>query len=92
MNPLAPFPRDVNLSWEENEYLFDLLGYRILNQALSEPQLRGINHWIDEQPPRQAGEWFNNIEVHSYQGHDGTNYCFKRQELIVLPEVSKLKV
>jgi ectoine hydroxylase-related dioxygenase (phytanoyl-CoA dioxygenase family) len=74
MNPLAPFPQNANLTKAENDYLFDLLGYRILKQALSESQLRWINNWIDEQPPRQPGEWFNNVEVHSYQGHDGTNY------------------
>jgi ectoine hydroxylase-related dioxygenase (phytanoyl-CoA dioxygenase family) len=74
MTNLAPFPRDVDLSDEEKDYLFDLLGYRILSNALNERQLKWINDWIDAQPPRQAGEWFGNVEVHSYQGHDGTNY------------------
>jgi len=74
MNKLAPFPDDDNLSEHERDYLFDLLGYRILRGALSPAQLAAINEWIDIQPPRKPGDWFDNVEVHSYQGHDGTNY------------------
>ena len=70
----APFPDSDDLSEPERDYLFDLLGYRILRGALTADQLRRINDWIDEQPPRKPGEWFGNVEVHSYQGHDGTNY------------------
>jgi hypothetical protein len=58
----------------ENDYLFDLLGYRILKDAISLDQLGRINDWIEAQPPRQPGEWVGNVHVHSYQGHDGTNY------------------
>jgi hypothetical protein len=74
MNKTAPFPDIENLSEYEADYLFDLLGYRILRGALSPAQLRAINKWIDIQPPRRPGEWFGNVVVHSYQGHDGTNY------------------
>ena len=62
----------------ENDYLFDLHGYRIVKNALTPAQVESINAWIDEQqnvqPPRRAGEWIGDVEVHSYQGHDGTNY------------------
>lgn len=62
----------------EHDYLFDLQGYHIIKGALTSDQVRRINAWIDEQqnaqPPRQAGEWIGNVEVHSYQGHDGSNY------------------
>jgi len=74
MNKTAPFPDSHDLSEYEADYLFDLLGYRILRGALAPAQLRAINEWIDIQPPRKPGEWFGNVEVHSYQGHDGTNY------------------
>jgi ectoine hydroxylase-related dioxygenase (phytanoyl-CoA dioxygenase family) len=74
MNQIAPFPKNTDLSQEENDYLFDLLGYRIIKGALTSAQLGLINEWINRQPPRRVGEWFNNVEVHSYQGHDGTNY------------------
>lgn len=70
----APYPDNENLSAYESDYLFDLLGYRILRRALSQDQLQWINAWIDAQPPRKPGDWFGNVEVHSYQGHDGTNY------------------
>jgi hypothetical protein len=64
----------VDMQAYENDYLFDLLGYRVLEQAISPDQLQRINGWIDAQPPRQPGEWVGNIQVHSYQGDDGTNY------------------
>lgn len=70
----APYPEGREYSAHENDYLFDLLGYRILKGALIPEQLHEINAWIDAQPPRKPGEWIGNVEVHSYQGHDGTNY------------------
>lgn len=67
-----------NAAQIENDYLFDLHGYRIIKGALSPDEVRRINAWIDEQqnaqPPRETGEWIGDVEVHSYQGHDGTNY------------------
>jgi len=75
MNPLAAYyPDDSKLSDYEKDYLFDLLGFRIVRQALSPSQVDRINEWVDSQPARKPGEWFNNVQVHSYQGHDGTNY------------------
>jgi len=73
-NPPAFYPDDSHLSEYEKDYLFDLLGFRILRGALSPSQVDGINSWVDSQPARNPGEWFDNVEVHSYQGHDGTNY------------------
>ncbi|HEX8832573.1 MAG TPA: hypothetical protein VF719_00145, partial [Abditibacteriaceae bacterium] len=64
----------VDMQAYENDYLFDLLGYRIIENAISPDQLQRINDWVDAQPPRQPGEWVGNVHVHSYQGHDGTNY------------------
>ncbi len=58
----------------EKDYLFDLLGYRVLDSALSSSQLQRINEWIDRQPPAQAGQWLGHVQVHTYQGHDGVNY------------------
>lgn len=75
MTPVAAYyPDDSNLNEYEKDYLFDLLGFRILRGALQPEQVENINTWVDSQPPRQPGEWFDNVEVHSYQGHDGTNY------------------
>ncbi len=58
----------------ENDYLFDLLGLRVLERVISPDKLQRINDWIDAQPPREIGDWVGNVHVHSYQGHDGTNY------------------
>jgi ectoine hydroxylase-related dioxygenase (phytanoyl-CoA dioxygenase family) len=74
MKTTAPINDESGLGEHERDYLFDLLGYRVLQGALTPDQLRRINEWVDAQPPRKPGDWFGNVEVHSYQGHDGTNY------------------
>ena len=74
MSNFTLYPDDAALSEYEKDYLFDLLGFRILRNALSSAQVAAINDWMDAQPPRNPGDWFGNIEVHSYEGHDGTNY------------------
>jgi hypothetical protein len=58
----------------ERDYLFDLLGFRIIDQALTPEQLQAINAWVDRQPQVETGTWLGHVEVHSYQGHDGVNY------------------
>jgi hypothetical protein len=62
------------LTPQEKDYLFDLQGYRVINDALTPLQLKEINDWIDDQPHVSTGSWLGNVEVHSYQGHDGINY------------------
>jgi hypothetical protein len=37
----------VDMQAYENDYVFDLLGYRVLEQAISPDQLQRINNWID---------------------------------------------
>jgi hypothetical protein len=60
----------------ENDYLFDLNGYRVIRGALSPDQVTRINAWVDHQTrePLTPGQWLGNVEVHSYQGHDGINF------------------
>ena len=62
------------LSEYEQDYLFDVQGFRVLSGALTPDQLGRINGWVDAQPPRLPGEWAGNVLVHSYSGPDGTNY------------------
>ena len=64
----------IDMRAYENDYLFDLLGYRVLEQAISPDQVQRINDWVDAQPPSTPGDWLGNVHVHTYQGHDGTNY------------------
>jgi hypothetical protein len=62
------------------DYLFDLLGYRVIQRALSAEQVGRINRWVDAHPPTKApaagesGEWIGDVELHTYQNHDGVNY------------------
>jgi hypothetical protein len=67
---MTPHP----LTPQEKDYLFDLQGYRVIDQALAPVQVAQINEWIDRQPKVPAGTWLGHVEVHSYQGDDGINY------------------
>ena len=63
-----------SLNSQEKDYLFDLQGYRIIDQALNPLQLKQVNDWVDRQKQVPTGTWLGHVEVHSYQGHDGVNY------------------
>jgi hypothetical protein len=67
-------PTPSNLTSQEKDYLFDLNGYRIIENALTPLQLSQINGWVDSQPLVPNGTWLDHVEVQSYQGHDGVNY------------------
>ena len=58
----------------EFEYLFDLNGFVILDNALSQAQLEAANSWIDNQPDVADGEWIGNVQLQSYSGSEGTLY------------------
>ena len=62
------------MTTEEKDYLFDLQGYLIIDNALTQRQLKWINDWIDAQPEVEPGMWLGHVEVHTYQGHDGINF------------------
>ncbi len=63
------------LTEEEKEYLFDLNGYLIIDNALNSEQLAWINRWIDSQPQDlPTGTWLGNVELHTYGKSDGLNY------------------
>ncbi len=62
------------LSDAEFEYMFDLNGFVILDDALTSSQLNSINSWIDAQPDVADGEWIGNVHTQSYSGSEGTLY------------------
>lgn len=63
------------LSEAEKDYLFDLRGYHIIDNALSPEQVEWINAWIDLQPrDLPMGAWIGNVETHTYGHRDGVNY------------------
>ena len=56
-----------------DEYQFDLYGYTIVKEALDPNHVRAINDWINDLPPLEPGQWYGNIDVHTYGAIDGTN-------------------
>ena len=71
---------------EQLDYLFDLQGYLILENAISEDDLAKLNKWIDDhweyvQQPwepndenRRIPRWIGNIETHTYNVENGVNF------------------
>ena len=58
----------------EKDYLFDLQGFLILDNALNTSQLNQVNAWIDDQEDVPNGTWLGNVETHTYSGNEGVNY------------------
>ena len=68
------------------DYLFDLQGYLVLENAISKPDLDETNEWIDahwayvedpweeETEDRRIPRWIGNIETHTYNIENGVNF------------------
>ena len=69
------------------DYLFDLQGYLVLENAISAADLHEMNQWIDdhesyvEEPwstdgdPKKKGRWIGgHIETHTYNEENGVNF------------------
>ena len=66
------------------DYMFDLHGYLILEQAISPADLAEMNQWVDDhwdsvthpEPGAEtvASSWLGNVETHSYGPDDGVNF------------------
>ena len=74
------------LSEEHEDYLLDLRGYRMLRNAVSQPEIDELLRWIDDSGVHcrsQVGRWVGgpespsavgNVELHSYYtAPDGSN-------------------
>ena len=71
---------------EFQDYLFDLQGYLVLENAISEEDLEKMNAWIDahwayvEEPwaenteDKRIPRWIGNIETHTYNIENGVNF------------------
>ena len=68
----------ASLSDADRDYLFDLRGFDILENALSAEQLEQINAFIDAHDiaELQTGEWIGHVETHKYGAStpDGINF------------------
>jgi hypothetical protein len=72
--PIAP-RLTSSLNENEKDYLFDLQGFLVLDQALNPDQLSAIDAWIDRQPDDLSnGDWLDQVQVHSYGVNDGCNF------------------
>ena len=66
------------------DYMFDLYGYLILDQAISKEDLAEMNQWVDDRWDKVkrpalgsdivASAWLGNVETHSYGLDDGVNF------------------
>jgi ectoine hydroxylase-related dioxygenase (phytanoyl-CoA dioxygenase family) len=64
------------------DYLFDLNGYLILENAIATTDLAAMNQWVDDHwdyviTPKDAdgrSRWIGRIETQSYGGQDGVNF------------------
>lgn len=59
------------------EYLFDLNGYLVLKNVLTESHVAEMNAILTDMtsldPPLGAGEWYGCVHAHSYGGAEGIN-------------------
>ena len=67
------------------DYLFDLQGYLLLEDAVSQEDVQAMNGWADAHwdyvdgkrrrgASDDSGEWIGHIETHTYGGNDGANF------------------
>lgn len=54
-------------------YLFDLRGYVVLKNALSQDEVAALNASIDNILPIEHGEWHGNVHAHGFGTGDGLN-------------------
>jgi hypothetical protein len=72
----------VNEDLRLQDYVFDLNGFIVLEQAVSPEDLRSMNAWVDdhqayvEQPKNDDGtpRWIGRVETQSYGQEDGVNF------------------
>ena len=63
MEPKIPTPLD--------DFLFDLRGYLVLENAIEPELLDELNRAFDNFPPLQQGEWWGNAQRRDYTGETG---------------------
>lgn len=54
-------------------YLFDLRGYIVLKNALSQEEVAALNASIDSMLPIEHGDWHGNVHAHNFGANDGLN-------------------
>ncbi len=54
-----------------DDFLFDLRGFLVLEQALEPALLADLNRAFDQFPPIEYGEWWGHTQRRDYTGHTG---------------------
>lgn len=65
MDPLQPTEMEI--------YLFDLRGYVVLKNALSQDEVAALNGSIDSMLPIEHGAWHGHVHAHNFGTRDGLN-------------------
>ncbi len=70
------FADQSHLPQDQQDYLFEVNGCRVLHQVLDADTLAAIHQWVDRHNPAQRtpGEWIGDVEIHSYGSKDGVNF------------------
>ena len=76
----------IKMDNNDQDYLFDLKGYLVLENAISAADLREMNQWIDdhasyvEEPwstngdSQKSSRWIGHVETHTYNEENGVNF------------------
>jgi hypothetical protein len=69
-------PGEEHLSSEEQDYLFDLRGFRVLKGVVRPDQLQRMNAYVDSHDLKalKPGDWVGDVEIHTYGSKDGINF------------------
>ena len=58
----------------ETDYLFDLRGYVLLEQALMPSEVADLNAALDRLPPVQPGQWVGHVQRQNHTEQRGVNW------------------
>ena len=56
-----------------DEYLFDLNGYLVIENALNKSELKNLNNILDKLKNIKNDEWAGHVHGHNYGGKEGLN-------------------
>ncbi len=59
------------MTYDVQDYLFDLRGYLILKRAVEPDLIAALNRALDAFPPLQSGQWHGNVQRADSQGDQG---------------------
>ncbi len=76
---------NAEMDAQTQDYLFDLQGYLILENAVDAAHLAEINQWVDDHweyvempwdgdPKHRRGRWIGHIHTHTYNIENGVNF------------------